>query len=99
MKGTVMRRIIILLTILLLPSVVVAWPWSQDMMNQPSIKPQEGEMYPFPKRSVPVFGIPTKVANRDAAKELKNPIGEGIHIVSQIYHPIEIIGFIEIRSW
>ena len=67
-------RIIILLTILLLPSAVFAWPWSQDMMNQPSIKPQEGEMYPFPKRSVPVFGIPTKVANREEAKDLKNPI-------------------------
>jgi len=67
-------RVITFLFILLLPTVVLAWPWSQDMMNQPSIKPQEGEMYPFPKRSVPVMGIPTKVANRDESKPLKNPI-------------------------
>lgn len=69
-----MRRIIILLSVLLVPATVVAWPWSQDMMNQPSIKPQEGEMVPFPARSIPVFGIPTKVANREEAKTLKNPI-------------------------
>ena len=71
-----MRRIIILMTVLMVPSAVLAWPWSQDMMNQPSIKPQEGkgEMYPFPSRSIPVFGIPTKVANREESKGLKNPI-------------------------
>jgi len=57
-----------------LPASVLAWPWSQDMMNQPSIKPQEGVMTPFPARSIPVFGIPTKVANRDEAKDLVNPI-------------------------
>jgi len=44
------------------------------MMDQPSIKPQEGVMTPFPKHSVPVQGIPTKVANREEAKPLKNPI-------------------------
>lgn len=60
--------------LLLLPAVVMAWPWSQDMMNQPSIKPQEGPMTPFPKRSVPVTGIPTRVPDREAAKELINPI-------------------------
>ena len=69
-----MRRIIILLTILMVPTVALAWPWSQDMMNQPSIKPQEGEMHPFPKRSIPVMGIPTKVANREESKDLTNPI-------------------------
>lgn len=59
---------------ILLPSIVYAWPWSTDMMNQPSIKPQEGIMLPFPKRSIPVMGIPTKVKNRDEAKALVNPI-------------------------
>ena len=72
-----MRKVVLKITVaaatLLLPSVLLAWPWSQDMMNQPSIKPQEGPMYPFPKRSVPVQGIPTEVANREAAKELTNP--------------------------
>jgi len=58
----------------LFPTVVMAWPWSTDMMDQPSIKPQEGTMAPFPKRSIPVQGVPTTVANRDEAKALKNPV-------------------------
>jgi mono/diheme cytochrome c family protein len=53
------------------------------MMNQPSIKPQEGEMYPFPKRSIPVMGIPTKVANREASKELTNPIPASAESIKQ----------------
>jgi mono/diheme cytochrome c family protein len=69
-----MKKISLLLTVMVLPSVALAWPWSQDMMNQPSIKPQEGVMTPFPHRSVPVMGIPTKVANREEAKGLQNPI-------------------------
>ena len=67
-------KISLILLMMSVPAVVLAWPWSQDMMNQPSIKPQEGVMKPFPKRSVPVMGIPTKVANREEAKGLKNPI-------------------------
>ena len=66
--------ITVAITALVLPSLLLAWPWSQDMMNQPSIKPQEGTMYPFPKRSIPVQGVPTKVANREEAKDLQNPI-------------------------
>ena len=31
-------------------------------------------MMPFPQRSIPVMGIPTKVKNRDEAKEMKNPV-------------------------
>ena len=73
-----MNKVVIKITLaaaaLMLPAAVLAWPWSQDMMNQPSIKPQEGTMYPFPKRSIPVQGIPTKVANREEAKNLQNPI-------------------------
>jgi mono/diheme cytochrome c family protein len=68
------KRFSIILLIMTMPSIALAWPWSQDMMNQPSIKPQEGVMTPFPKRSIPVSGIPTKVANRDEAKDLLNPI-------------------------
>lgn len=43
-------------------------------MNQPSIKPQEGEMMPFPERSVPVGGYPTPVTDRLAAYRLANPV-------------------------
>lgn len=75
-----MKRYLILAAALVAaPQVVQAWPWSTDMMNQPSIKPQEpvgdsGQMYPMPAHSIPVQGIPTPVANREEAKGLKNPI-------------------------
>ncbi len=61
---------------MMMPGAAFAWPWSQDMMNQPNIKPQEGKESTliFPTRSVPVTGIPTKIHNRDEAKELKSPI-------------------------
>ena len=69
-----MRRLTSALILVMLPLVVQAWPWSQDMMNQPSVKPQEGKMTPFPSRSVPVTGFPTKVRNREEAKPLQSPI-------------------------
>ena len=71
----------IVVAALIFPSMVFAWPWSTDMMNQPNIKPQESfettpfpHMAPFPEHSVPVMGFPTKVHNREEAKSLKNPI-------------------------
>jgi len=64
----------ILLIMALTPSRVSAWPWSRDMMNQPSIKPQEGEMPPAPKRSVPVGGYPTQIKDRLHAWRLANPV-------------------------
>jgi mono/diheme cytochrome c family protein len=70
------KKITLILTfiaLLLLPLLASAWPWSQDMMNQPSIKPQEGRMLPFPKRSIPVMGLPTKITKREEAKEMTNP--------------------------
>ena len=73
-SNKVLTKLTIAVAVLMLPALAMAWPWSQDMMNQPSIKPQEGTMYPFPKRSIPVQGLPTKVANRDEAKDLQNPI-------------------------
>lgn len=69
-----MRKLAVIAGVMLVPSVALAWPWSTDMMNQPSIKPQEGTMVPFPSRSIPVQGIPTQVADREAARDLKNPI-------------------------
>lgn len=58
------------------PMLTMAWPWSTDMMNQPSVKPQEGVMKPFPKRSVPVGGYPTPQNIKSAADaiSLTNPI-------------------------
>ncbi len=59
---------------LLAPALAYAWPWSQDMMNQPSVKPQEGAPMPFPKHSVPVTGIPTQYNNREETEGIANPV-------------------------
>jgi mono/diheme cytochrome c family protein len=60
-----------------LPSVAFAWPWSRDMANQISVKPQEGAdaIRPFPQRSVPMAGTKTliHVHDREAAMKLANP--------------------------
>lgn len=63
-----------LFVLLLLPGLALAWPWSRDMMNQPSHKPQEGIMPPFPSRSVPVGGYPTPMRDRLSAYRLANPV-------------------------
>lgn len=50
-----------------------AWPWSNDMMNQSSIKPQE-KITPFASRSVPVSGIASdQWEDREATQDLQNP--------------------------
>ena len=68
-------RTLALITVgVVMPATVFAWPWSTDMMNQPSIKPQEGPPASFAQRSVPVAGIPTMIKDRQAAENLKNPI-------------------------
>lgn len=69
-----MKARLLIIAILFSPALVIAWPWSTDMMDQPSIKPQEGVMTPFPARSIPASGIPTRIATREEAKTLKNPI-------------------------
>jgi mono/diheme cytochrome c family protein len=75
-----MKYRLMLAAAVVFPAAAWAWPWSTDMADQPSIKPQEPvseqelRMKPFPHRSVPVEGIPTQVANRDEAKNLANPI-------------------------
>ncbi|MFZ5503142.1 MAG: c-type cytochrome [Pseudomonadota bacterium] len=75
-----MKKIVLTVALLLSPSLAHAWPWSQDMANQVSIKPQESVdsassgMKPFPKRSVPVAGTTVRVSDMGAAREMKNPV-------------------------
>jgi mono/diheme cytochrome c family protein len=69
-----MKKTLLIICILALPTAALAWPWSRDLMNQPSIKPQEPPINTYPKDSVPVGGPWTKVADRDAADHLKNPV-------------------------
>ncbi|OFZ66956.1 MAG: cytochrome C [Betaproteobacteria bacterium RBG_16_56_24] len=65
---------------LLAPSLAHAWPWSQDMANQVSIKPQESAdeakpgMKVFPRRSVPVAGTSVYVKDIEAATKMANPV-------------------------
>lgn len=63
-----------ILMMILVPCAVQAWPWSRDMMNQPSIKPQEGEMPAAPRRSVPVGGSSHLIKDRLQGYKLANPV-------------------------
>lgn len=59
-----------------------AWPWSKDMSEQISIKPQESVdpnnpgMAKYPEHSVPVPGTTVflKDQDMDSAEKLKNPV-------------------------
>jgi S-disulfanyl-L-cysteine oxidoreductase SoxD len=70
----------ITLSLSLAPTMAHAWPWSNDMANQISIKPEESVdpanpgMNPFPKRSVPVAGTTVFIKDLDAARAMTNPI-------------------------
>ncbi len=75
-----MKKLSLALILLLTPALAQAWPWSDDMANQISIKPQESVnannsgMQPFPKRSVPVPGTTSLVKDMGAAEKQANPI-------------------------
>lgn len=75
-----MRKISLAIALMLAPAMAQAWPWSQDMANQVSTKPQESVdpanpgMVAFPKRSVPAPGTMTIVKDTGAAEKMKNPI-------------------------
>ena len=69
-----MKKMLLIFCMLVMPAVAMAWPWSRDFMNQPSIKPQEPPINTFPKKSVPVGGPWTRVADRDAADGIRNPV-------------------------
>src|SRR5208337_1925181 len=54
-----------LICAVLMPAVAGAWPWSKDMANQISIKPQHGPdaIRPFPQRSVPMVDTTSASGN------------------------------------
>lgn len=73
-----MKKLSLAIALLIAPTVVHAWPWSDDMVNQVSIKPQEsagasGGMKPFPQRSVPVAGTTVYIKDQQAANNMTNP--------------------------
>lgn len=75
-----MNRLSLAIALLLAPALAQAWPWSMDMANQISVKPQESVdpnnpgMNPFPARSVPVPGTTVVVKDMEAATKMTNPI-------------------------
>ncbi len=75
-----MKKLSLAFTLLLAPCVAQAWPWSQDMANQVSIKPQESAdaatpgMKNFPQRSRPVAGTTTYVRDQETAVKMANPV-------------------------
>lgn len=75
-----MKKLSLAVILLLAPTLAHAWPWSRDMGNQLSIKPQESVdtskpgMMVMPKRSVPVAGTTVFVKDQDAAVKMANPI-------------------------
>lgn len=77
-----MKKLSLAVALMLAPTLAQAWPWSKDMANQISIKPQESVdpanpgMQPFPKRSVPVAATPTASPVKDAAsaEKIANPV-------------------------
>lgn len=75
-----MKKLSLAMALLVAPTFAHAWPWSQDMANQVSVKPQESPdaakpgMTPFPKRSMPVAGTTVVVRDIEAAKKMANPV-------------------------
>ena len=75
-----MKKLSLAIALLLSPALAQAWPWSQDMANQVSTKPQESVdstnsgMKVFPKRSVPVAGTTVMVKDMEAARKMANPV-------------------------
>lgn len=91
-----MKKLSLAIALMLSPCLAQAWPWSQDMANQVSIKPQESPdpahpgMTPFPARSVPVPGTTVLVTDLDAAKKMVNPVKADDRSVQTGKHLFEI---------
>lgn len=75
-----MNRLSLAIVLLLTPALAQAWPWSKDMSEQISVKPQESVdpnkpgMENYPEHSVPVPGTTVFVKDMDAATNMKNPV-------------------------
>ncbi len=75
-----MIKLYLATALLLVPAIAQAWPWSHDMANQISIKPQESVdlknpgMKPYPKHSVPVPGTTSLVKDQTEAEKQVNPV-------------------------
>ena len=91
-----MKKLSLAVSLMLAPCLAQAWPWSKDMANQISVKPQESPdpahpgMTPFPARSVPVPGTTVLVEDIDAAKKMVNPVKADARSVQTGKHLFQI---------
>lgn len=75
-----MKKLTLATILLLAPALAQAWPWSKDMSEQISVKPQESVdpnhpgMATYPEHSVPVPGTTVFVKDMETADKLKNPV-------------------------
>jgi mono/diheme cytochrome c family protein len=71
----IFRRYLLSVAVVLLlcSSFAYGWPWSKDMSDQPSIKPQEAPRLP-PVNSIPTQGKEPKMDRIQAGKILHNPV-------------------------
>lgn len=77
-----MKKLTLATILFLTPVLAQAWPWSKDMSEQISVKPQESVdpnhpgMATYPAHSVPVPGTTVFLKDRDmeSAEKLKNPV-------------------------
>jgi mono/diheme cytochrome c family protein len=72
---TVMGRNILTVALILFLEAGLAygWPWSSDMVKQPSIKPQAAPRV-SPTESVPIQGKEPSMDRIEAGKKLRNPV-------------------------
>jgi S-disulfanyl-L-cysteine oxidoreductase SoxD len=77
-----MKKLTLATVLFLTPMLAQAWPWSKDMSEQISVKPQESVdpknpgMATYPEHSVPVPGTTAFFKDHDmeSAEKLKNPV-------------------------
>ncbi len=77
-----MKKLTLATVLFLTPVLAQAWPWSKDMSEQISVKPQESVdpshpgMATYPEHSVPVPGTTVFLKDKDyeSAGKLKNPV-------------------------
>lgn len=67
-------RYLLLLLFMVAPDLTMALPWSRDMFNQPSVKPQESYPLPVPTGIVSIQGAEKETDSRAKAVRIVNPV-------------------------
>lgn len=86
-----MKKLTLAAILFMAPVLAQAWPWSKDMSEQISVKPQESVdpknpgMAKYPEHSVPVPGTTVFLKDQDmeTATKMKNPVAADAKSVEQ----------------